>query len=461
MPAAITSYIDPSVEPEAVIGDTLWRCIPAPRGGRRGYSQKLRHLQEGIAQGLYSNKYPFVLPGGHEYARSWGFTIVESVLQGGREWGETESEEEAAESSTVLEPPAQKAKPASPKAPVVTTQVISVPVKAAVEASQIVSLPVQAKPKVRLATSSKGVPQRRTTDLGDEREGTDLQTEAASSENLEPVRESIRPSAVIRPSSTPKSLAKVLPKPPPKDPPVVSPASTTSSKSLPVKAAPEQLLRPNPFLLPDGVLAYERSGKSFEELRSYRNFNGLLPESGIERKFILFLDYHQVLDRGVSESASWSHKIPGDNVSFLRRVKQSAERVFGNRDSVLIFVLSHIEASSRNLEGLLRACNDTKEIIEENLIQALFVTREREGVTGKLATARKISRGFSIPICIVDDNVRVIAEFAGAQEHINPTIHCVHIKLRRKPSAERAEVVRPFLAGCSEDLEKLFRHYKQ
>ena len=162
-----------------------------------------------------------------------------------------------------------------------------------------------------------------------------------------------------------------------------------------MKAAPEQLLRPNPFLLPDGVLAYERSGDSFKELRSYRNFNGLLPESGVERKFILFLDYHQVLDRGVSESASWSHKIPGDNVSFLRRVKESAERVWGNRDSLLIFVLS-----SRNVEGLLRACNGTKEIIEENLIQALFVTRERERVTGKLATARKISRGFSIPICI-------------------------------------------------------------
>ena len=138
-------------------------------------------------------------------------------------------------------------------------------------------------------------------------------------------------------------LGKVLPSPPPKEPPFVSPASTTSSKSLPVKAAPEQLLRPNPFLLPDGVLAYERSGDSFEELRSYRNFNGLLPESGVERKFILFLDYHQVLiDRGVSESASWSHKIPGDNVRFLRRVKESAEHAWGNRDSLLIFVLCHI-----------------------------------------------------------------------------------------------------------------------
>ena len=109
----------------------------------------------------------------------------------------------------------------------------------------------------------------------------------------------------------------------------------------------------------------------------------------------------------------------------------------------------------------MRACNDTREIIEEDLIQALFVTREREGVTGKLATARQISRGFSIPCCIVEDNVRVIAEFVKAQEQSNPRTHTAHIKLRRKPTAERAEVVRPFLAGCSEDLETLFRHYQQ
>ena len=384
------------------------------------------------------------------------FSIVESVLQGGQDWGETESEEEEAGSSTVLEPPAQKAKPAPPIVPVFATQVISVPSKATVETSQIVSVPVPAKPKVRLATTSKGVPQSRATELGVEREVTELsarsvaihQSKAASSGDLEPIREVIRPTEVLRPTSTPKAIAKVLPKPPPKAAPTAAAEASTTSKSPPPKATPVQLLRPNPFLLPDGVLAYERSqgraGDSFEELRSYWDFNGLLPGSGVERKFILFPDYHQVLDRGVAESASWMHKIPRDNVVFLRRAKESAERVWGNKGSLLIFVLSHIETSSRNLEGLLRACNGTSEIIEEDLIQALFVTREREGVTGKLATARKISRGFLIPICIVDDNVRVIAEFAKAQEQLNPTIHTAHIKLRRKPSAERAEVVRPF-----------------
>ena len=98
MPEAITSYVDTSVEPTELIGNTLWRCVPAPRGGRRGYNQKLRHLQEEQISCCSS---------WHAYAAHWGFSIVESVLQGGREWGETESEEEGAGSSSVLDPPAR------------------------------------------------------------------------------------------------------------------------------------------------------------------------------------------------------------------------------------------------------------------------------------------------------------------------------------------------------------------
>ena len=194
------------------------------------------------------------------------------------------------------------------------------PSKATVETSQIVSVPVPAKPKVRLATTSKGVPRSRATELGVEREVTELstrsvaihQSKAASSADLEPIREPIRP------TSTPKAIGKVLPKPPVKAAPVAAEASTTS-KSPPSKAIPVQLSRPDPVLLPDRVLAYERSqgraGDIFEELRSYRNFSGLLLGSGVERKFSLFLEYHQVLDRGVAESASWWHKIPKDNVA--------------------------------------------------------------------------------------------------------------------------------------------------
>ena len=97
-------------------------------------------------------------------------TRIYTVLQGGQDWGETESEEERTGSSDVHEPPAQKVKPAPPIAPVFTTQVNSVPSKATVETSQIVSVPVPAKPKVGPATTSKGVPRSRATELGVERE---------------------------------------------------------------------------------------------------------------------------------------------------------------------------------------------------------------------------------------------------------------------------------------------------
>ena len=165
MPEAITSYADTGVERTELIGDTLWRCVPAPRGGRRGHSQKLRHLQEGMHKGFIRTDILL-------------FFLADTPTL--REWGQTESEEEGAGSSSVLEPPARKAKPAPPIGPVFTTQVISVPSKATVETSQVVLLPVQAKPKVRLATTSKGVPQSRATDLGNEREVTDLQSKAAS-----------------------------------------------------------------------------------------------------------------------------------------------------------------------------------------------------------------------------------------------------------------------------------------
>ena len=101
---AITTYVDPSVEP------TDWRHSLALRARTERRAVRVQPeteaMQEGVAQGLYSNRYPFVLPGGHAYAARWGFTIVESVLQGGQDWGETESEEEGTGSSDVREPPA-------------------------------------------------------------------------------------------------------------------------------------------------------------------------------------------------------------------------------------------------------------------------------------------------------------------------------------------------------------------
>jgi hypothetical protein len=66
-------YPDETLEPDrkSQIPDVLWRSIRAPRGGRRGLATKVRHIKEGIAQGYYQGKYPFVTRDGLEYAKQW------------------------------------------------------------------------------------------------------------------------------------------------------------------------------------------------------------------------------------------------------------------------------------------------------------------------------------------------------------------------------------------------------
>ena len=245
-------------------------------------------------------------------------------------------------------------------------------------------------------------------------------------------------------------------------------ASSSSSSAPTSKARPvirptkaDRLLQPRSFL-PDTVLWFDPSAtSSFAEVPNYSSFDGYKNyiTSSAPAKFVLFLDYHQVLDRSYSESVWNTHQIPQDNIRFLRVVKEAGARIWGNSASLIIFVLSHIENSSRNLEGLVRACNDTEVIRTENLINGIFITRQRCGALGKLATAKSITHQFEIPSCIIDDNVDVIGEFAEVQEE-NP-VHTCHIKLRRKPSQEKAEIVRQFLVQCTDPVEQFFRRYQQ
>ena len=120
-----SSYFDPSVEtPGQEVGDVLWRSVVARRGGRRGYSIKVRHLTEGLASGVYFNHHPFISQEGRTYADRWGFSILESVLQGGSVWEIESSEGEQAQSE---DPPSSKARSieATPKpAPSVRRPVI-------------------------------------------------------------------------------------------------------------------------------------------------------------------------------------------------------------------------------------------------------------------------------------------------------------------------------------------------
>lgn len=104
------SYFDPAKESGQAIGDVLWRALKT-RGGRRGYSQKLRHIQEGLKSQAYSNSYPWVTQEGRNCAKSWNFSIVDSVLQGATVWEVVSSEEE--QDPVVAEPKAKAAAKAS------------------------------------------------------------------------------------------------------------------------------------------------------------------------------------------------------------------------------------------------------------------------------------------------------------------------------------------------------------
>ena len=79
-------------------------------------------------------------------------------------------------------------------------------------------------------------------------------------------------------------------------------------------------------------------------------------------------------------------------------------------DGVLVCVCSHIEKSSENLERLLRAVNNTLEVLRESLICFITITVNRCGPLGKLQTIRAITQRYLVPSAIIDDNEQVIGE---------------------------------------------------
>ena len=99
-------------------------------------------------------------------------------------------------------------------------------------------------------------------------------------------------------------------------------------------------------------------------------------------------------------------------------------------------MLSHIEESSKNLANLVNTCNSLEAIRGGRLISALFITRSRCGPLGKAAVIEAYTK-------------EVISE-------CSEVCHTCHVKVRRKPFAEKAECVRNFLIEFSEPLERLF-----
>ena len=230
---------------------------------------------------------------------------------------------------------------------------------------------------------------------------------------------------------------------------------TTSVRTFPkIVKVPSQKEKPS-HILPDLVVLYEKDDQgNFVQTRDTRFFAGYRSYYSTEQniqlqakgkgfhesiKLAVFLDYHQVLDRSYSES--------------LRKVKESAERVFGNRDSVFVAVLSHIESSSKNETSLLQNINNSP-VGSKDLVQIILITRQRCGALGKAKTIEAVTQGHRIPSVIVDDNHQVI------QECSDQRIHTAHIKLRRKPAVEDAEVVKSFLLETAEPIERLFGRYR-
>ena len=349
----------------------LWRCVHAKRGGRRGLQNKVRHLSEGRISGVYSHQYPWVLQQGYTYASSWGFTVSQSVLQGSTVWEIQFSDEEILNEATE-EPAAAKARssvfPIIPKA------------KGGASSFQLGAVPKSAGP-----VSSLGGTSRASGSSG---------SAAAAVE-------------VSRPKVSPAQ---------PK-------AKNTETRSL----------RPRD-IFPDTVLWFDkrvdsalvRTEKGFRvpfkecpyrEYLAYKSYHS--EENPIFPRFILFLDWHQLLDRSSTEG-SWNATFPRDSVRFLKEIEDIAERKWGSKDSLLICVVTHIEIS-RFWTG--------------ELITSIFVTRERCGVTGKLATIKSFTRNFELPCAIVDDNKEVIQE-------CSKEIHTCHVKIKRKPLCEEAECVR-------------------
>ena len=63
------------------------------------------------------------------------------------------------------------------------------------------------------------------------------------------------------------------------------------------------------------------------------------------------------------------------------------------------------------------------------------------------------TQGFKLP-CAVDDNKEVIQDCANRQ------VHTAHIKVRRKPCCDEAEVVKNFRLDTAEPVKRLFEGYR-
>ena len=193
--------------------------------------------------------------------------------------------------------------------------------------------------------------------------------------------------------------------------------------------------------LPTGVKVYGSLDEENYERRDHLIFAGTEPN----RTKILFLDFHQVLDRSASETTYETGKIPDANIDYAadRGVK------------LFVFVLSY---TKDRIQHILDALESTQSIIPR--LSGVIITPEPTGWSGKSAVIYSIRESLNVPglqTFLVDDSADVLEECYRWLEDFN----AVHVKLKRKRSlieeASAAYRSRRFLEESIPDLERFVR----
>ena len=155
------------------------------------------------------------------------------------------------------------------------------------------------------------------------------------------------------------------------------------------------------------------------EQRDRLIFSGTEPNS----TRILFLDFHQVLDRATSETTYETGKIPGANVGVVGRiVDYAADRGV----KFFVFVLSY---TRDRLQHILDALESTQSIFPR--LSGVIITPEPTGWSGKSAVIYSVRESLNVPglqTFLVDDSADVLEECYQWLEDFN----AVHIKLRKR-----------------------------
>ena len=161
-------------------------------------------------------------------------------------------------------------------------------------------------------------------------------------------------------------------------------SSASSSSANPSAAAPPSTPSPpvvqTAVSLPTGVKIYgavdDLAEREFEQ-RDHLIFSGTEPNN----TKILFLDFHQVLDRSSSETTYDTGRIPGANVGVVDRiVDYAADRGV----KLFVFVLSY---TKDRIQHILDALESTQSIIPR--LSGVIITPEPTGWSGKSAISQR------------------------------------------------------------------------